>query len=429
MGLFIGTEAELAASRKKGRSKGGKAFDKEFARQKAKGAKNFTFGGKRYSTKLASGGTAKSTTAAVKPKGGSAPTTLAKKTTVLPKPAPRSAASGLPDKGVPLPKSAPRGPNASVSSDVPTPTRKPYPPSSNRPDNVGNTPAPRAQKPVYFGPTEQRTPDERKAATKTAMDKARQNVKDISAKRQMDRNTPPKPTAFAKPDPGLSPAARGYLEKAKAKVAAGQHPTLRPVNRPPDNVGNRPTPMAKRPDNVGSTGTTPRKPVSSLLTSVRDKVLFPPKPQYTADPARTAADVMDTRKRMDLVTKSPSPRGPQITHASVKQAGRPANVGNAPGVPQGKLPLTPPTVKSVSSATVAPNKFTQQQKLDAAMAAARQRSARADQASRAPANQSTAKAGRVVRQPVASVKAVAVAPKGDRLKKKVDVDSVFKKRW
>lgn len=117
MGLFIGTEAQLAASRKpKGRSKGGKAFDKEFARQRAKGAKNFTFGGKSYSTKTASGGAAKSTMAAVKPKGAAGPTVLAKKTTALPKPAPRA---GLPSQA-PVPGKRPDAAAAAVKA-VPTP--------------------------------------------------------------------------------------------------------------------------------------------------------------------------------------------------------------------------------------------------------------------------------------------------------------------
>jgi hypothetical protein len=109
VGVFIGTEAQLAASRKpKGRSKSGKAFDKEFARQRAAGAKKFTFGGKSYSTAVASGGgggAAKSTTAAVKPKGAAGPTVMAKKTTVLPKPAPRSV------KAVPTPTRRPDSPS------------------------------------------------------------------------------------------------------------------------------------------------------------------------------------------------------------------------------------------------------------------------------------------------------------------------------
>jgi hypothetical protein len=37
-----------------------------------------------------------------------------------------------------------------------------------------------------------------------------------------------------------------------------------------------------------------------------------------ADPTRTAADVADTRKRMELVTGSPSPRGTAVRTASVK---------------------------------------------------------------------------------------------------------------
>jgi len=87
VGLFIGTEAELAASRKKSRSKGGKAFDKEFARQRAKGAKTFKFGGKSYSTALAAGG-GKPAVAAVKktslaPKTAPTPTRRPEQTTTV----------------------------------------------------------------------------------------------------------------------------------------------------------------------------------------------------------------------------------------------------------------------------------------------------------------------------------------------------------
>jgi hypothetical protein len=223
----------------------------------------------------------------------------------------------LPDKGVPLPKAAPRSPAAVKPASVPTPTRKPYPPSSNRPDNVGAPSVKRTQKPVYFGPTEQRSVEDRKIATNKAMQSAQQRTKDIAAKRQFVRNQPPAPTAFAArktASPGPHGAQYSNLNKSSGLPA-----TARDITPSGKATARVPSPMQPRPAVVAA-GKTVVKP-SSAVAAVKPSPVAAVKPTSSATPASSTFSARE--KTAGLLAKARANSARADAKARAAQGGQP----------------------------------------------------------------------------------------------------------
>jgi hypothetical protein len=281
VGLFVGTKAQLAASKKpKGRSKGGKAFDKAFAvASKNPKTKTFSFGGKSYSTKMAGASKSKGGKKAVAAVGkrpepnapSRAPTLQARaaasalpdKTKATPgkRPVGKASASALPNKTTATPAKRPTPGKASVSA---LPKTAPKPTPSPRRDNRAAEAA-KANPPSGQFKTMRSGQDKLAAGSETRSSfKPRPAVvtagAPATAKQKLDKRMAQARTSSAKADKA---GERGGVAVAAVKPPVGGRYTL-PKTKVFGNVP-RPAPATRQPSLMKPIPNAPLKPLPSTV--------------------------------------------------------------------------------------------------------------------------------------------------------------------